>query len=62
MNIKLINELETILESYADDDNYSKTVRQCEWVSNGVTEETFYEFDGDSTLTKRGLEIIAQLK
>lgn len=62
MNTKLISELETILNSYAEDSNYSTTTRQCEWISNGVTEETFYEFDGDSTLAKRGLEIIIQLK
>ena len=53
--------LKDILECYADDNDYTETTRSCEWVTNGVTEETFHEFDGDSSDAKKGLEILARL-
>lgn len=58
----LFAELIECLEMYSDDDDYSKTTRSCEYISNGVTEETFFEFYGDSTAAKRGLEIVAILR
>ena len=59
---ELINELREILEEYADDDNYDITTRNCAYVSNNVTEEKFYEFDGSSEGAKRGLKILKQLE
>ena len=53
--------LKSILECYADDDDYYETTRSCEWVTNGVTEETFHQFDGDASEAKLGLKILQKL-
>ena len=58
----MLAELAEILTEYADDENYYTTKRDCEWVTNGVTEETFSEFFGDSEGAKRGLEIVRLLQ
>ena len=59
---ELISKLKDILKEYADDDNYSKTTRECAYVSNNVTEERFYEFDGSSKDAKEGLKLLKQLE
>ena len=59
---ELISKLREILEEYADDDNYSITTRECTYVSNNVTEEKFYEFDGSSDGAKEGLKLLKQLE
>ena len=57
---KLLIKLKDILEEYADDNNYSASVRSCSIVTNGHSEETFYEFFGDSDGAKEGIELINQ--
>ena len=59
---ELFNELYEILNEYADDDNYSTSIRSLEYISNNRSEETFYEFDGDSKGAKRGIELLKQLE
>ena len=61
--VELLRELKQILAEYANDDNYSTSTQSYDgkYISNGVTEETYYEFDGDSSGAKKGLEIVDKL-
>jgi len=61
LSTKNFEKLKSILECYSVDGDYIETTRQCEWITNGVTEETFYEFDGDSSDAKKGLAILDRL-
>ena len=58
---KLIDEIDSILMNYADESAYSQCTRDC-YPINNHTEETFYEFDGDSVLANRGLQLIKDLR
>lgn len=59
---KIIDELDSILMYYADEGSYTCTKRECYFVTNNVTEETFTEFDGDSKLANRGLQLVKKLR
>jgi hypothetical protein len=60
--IEMIDRLDDILMVYADESNYHQTTRRCEFVTNNVDEETFYEFDGDAKLANEGLCIIEKIR
>jgi hypothetical protein len=59
---ELIDEICEILAVYADESAYSQCTRDCYPIINNHTEETFYEFDGDSVLANRGLQLIKDLR
>lgn len=53
-----LDELEEILKMYADEDNYWTETRACEFISNGVREETSDCTSNDSEEAIKGLEIL----